>query len=296
VDTPSGKETDMFERLRDSLVSATTTRVGPKVVCLLTEDALGDDEARTLFTMAGAPKDLWPVIRDARANGWFIDEEWMDRAVQINQVPGWVNVLGDAWFVLCAPTTSGLSDTTWVYMTPLVAHYLRRALAECTPEDAGWGHLLTLANEAIDLLEEGRAVGAQALSSVVLTTVTDRLDADYGSTGQRFGANVRRPRPTKSQPEGREFIREHSWVHITDDLLIIPAVNGQFDRNDPTWSDSDAYSRHASVHGADSAHQYRAANAARATAAATSVLYLITHPRTSDDIRTMIQQWVGTDD
>jgi hypothetical protein len=78
------------------------------------------------------------------------------------------------------------------------------------------------------------------------------------------GSNIRRPRPVKNEPSGRDFIRQHSWVHIADDWLILPAVNSHFHRSDRAWLGGDSYSRHVAVHGADSAHQYRPANAARA--------------------------------
>jgi hypothetical protein len=47
------------------------------------------------------------------------------------------------------------------------------------------------------------------------------------------------------------------------------------------------------VHGADSAHQYRPANAARVTAAAVSIVRLITHPATQEEVRSMIHDWVA---
>jgi hypothetical protein len=54
------------------------------VLCLLVDDELSDDQARTLFDRTGAPETLWPVIATARSEGWVIDHEWMDRAVLIN--------------------------------------------------------------------------------------------------------------------------------------------------------------------------------------------------------------------
>jgi hypothetical protein len=84
-------------------------------------------------------------------------------------------------------------------------------------------------------------------------------------------------------------------VHIAHDWLILPAVNSHFDRSEPAWAGRDAYSRHISVHGADSAHQYRPANAARATAAAVSIVHLITHTGTQEDVRSMILDWIADD-
>lgn len=114
---------------------------------------------------------------------------------------------------------------------PLVTYRLGLALDDC-PSLSEWDHLIHLCRTAVGLLEQGSHEAAQALSSVILTTVTDKLDVEYGDSGQRFGSNIRRPRPVKDEPSGRDFIRQHSWVHIADDWLILPAVNSHFDRSD----------------------------------------------------------------
>jgi hypothetical protein len=284
----------MFQRLSDSLATASSLRTGPAVLCQLDDNDLSDDQARTLFDRTGAPQTLWPVIATARSEGWVIDHEWMDRAVLINQVPGSNAVLRETWLLLAAPTSVQQSDDMWEYLTPLVTYRLRRALDDC-PSSSEWDHLIHLCRTAVGLLEQGSHEAAQTLSSVILTTVTDKLDAEYGDSRQRFGSNIRRPRPVKNEPSGRDFIRQHSWVHIADDWLILPAVNSHFDRSDPAWIGGDSYSRHIAVHGADSAHQYRPANAARATAAAVSIVRLITHPATQEEVRSMIHDWVADD-
>jgi hypothetical protein len=182
------------------------------VLCQLDDNDLSDDQARTLFDRTGAPQTLWPVIATARSEGWVIDHEWMDRAVLINQVPGSNAVLRETWLLLATPTSVQQSDDMWEYLTPLVTYRLRRALDDC-PSSSEWDHLIHLCRTAVGLLEQGSHEAAQTPSSVILTTVTDKLDAEYGDSRQRFGSNIRRPRPVKNEPSGRDFIRQHSWVH-----------------------------------------------------------------------------------
>jgi hypothetical protein len=269
----------MFQRLSESLATASFPRTGPAVLCQLDDDDLSDDQARTLFDRTGAPETLWPVIATARSEGWVIDHEWMDRAVLINQVPGSNAVLRETWLLLAAPTSVQQSDDMWEYLTPLVTYRLRRALDEC-PSSSEWDHhLIHLCRMAVGLLEQGGHEAAQALSSVILTPVTEKLDAEYGDSGQRLGSNIRR----------------HSWVHIADDWLILPAVNSHFDRPTVPGSAATPTPGHVAVHGADSAHQYRPANAARATAAAVSIVRLMTHPATQEEVRSMIHDWVADD-
>ena len=92
----------------------------------------------------------------------------------------------------------------WEYPTPLVTYRLRRALDDCASRSE-WDHLTRLCRTAVGLHEQGSHEAAQALSSVILAIVTDKLDAEYGASRQKFGSNIRRPRPVKNEPSGREF-------------------------------------------------------------------------------------------
>ncbi len=92
----------------------------------------------------------------------------------------------------------------WEYPTPLVTYRLRRALDDCASRSE-WDHLTPLCRTAVGLHEQGSHEAAQALSSVILAIVTDKLDAEYGASRQKFGSNIRRPRPVKNEPSGREF-------------------------------------------------------------------------------------------
>jgi hypothetical protein len=137
----------MFQRLSESLATASSPRTGPAVLCQLDDD-LSDDQARTLFERTGAPETLWPVIATARSEGWVIDHKWMDRAVLINQVPGSNAVLRETWLLLAAPTSVQQSDDMWEYLTPLVTYRLRRALDDC-PSSSEWDHLIRLCRTAV---------------------------------------------------------------------------------------------------------------------------------------------------
>ena len=59
----------MFQSLSDSVATASSPRTGSAVLCLLVDDELSDDQARTLFDRTGAPETLWPVIATARSEG-----------------------------------------------------------------------------------------------------------------------------------------------------------------------------------------------------------------------------------
>jgi hypothetical protein len=187
----------MFQRLSGSLGTASLPQTGPAVFCRLDDDDLTDDQARALFDRTGAPETLWPVIATARSEGWVLDHDWMDRAVQINQVPDSNTVLRNTWLPLAAPTSVQQSDDMWEFVTPLITYRLSQALDDC-PNSSEWDHLVHLCRTAVGLLEHGSHEAAQALSSVILTTVTDKLDTDYGDAGQKFGSNIRRPRPVKT--------------------------------------------------------------------------------------------------
>ena len=91
----------------------------------------------------------------------------------------------------------------WEYPTPLVTYRLRRTRRLRQQERVD--HLTPLCRTAVGLQEQGSHEAAQALSSVILAIVTDKLDAEYGASRQKFGSNIRRPRPVKNEPSGREF-------------------------------------------------------------------------------------------
>jgi hypothetical protein len=87
----------------------------------------------------------------------------------------------------------------------------QRSLIGTAYRELGFVEFLRGRYERAELLL-GESIAVSGDQPAGRATALVLLDAEYGDSRQRFGSNIRRPRPVKNEPSGRDFIRQHSWV------------------------------------------------------------------------------------